>query len=181
VLLTSIRLAVRGLNRNKLRTVLTMLGMIIGVAAVMTMMALGNGAQQSVEQDVRSAGTNLIHVNAGNYTRGGEDSNIPSGLGAATTLVPADADAIGRDVIAAAGLGEHFGHPLGHGVGLEVHEDPRLSAVSSATLEPGMVVTVEPGIYLPGLGGVRIEDLVIVTENGCERLTGYPKELTTLG
>jgi Xaa-Pro aminopeptidase len=66
-------------------------------------------------------------------------------------------------------------------VGLEVHEDPRLSALSSATLEPGMVVTVEPGIYLPGLGGVRIEDLVIVTESGCERLTGYPKELTTLG
>jgi Xaa-Pro aminopeptidase len=91
------------------------------------------------------------------------------------------ADAIARDIIAAAGFGEHFGHPLGHGVGLEVHEDPRLSAVSSATLEPGMVVTVEPGIYLPGLGGVRIEDLVIVTENGCERLTGYPKELTTLG
>jgi Xaa-Pro aminopeptidase len=92
-----------------------------------------------------------------------------------------DADAIARDVIAAAGFGEHFGHPLGHGVGLEVHEDPRLSAVSSATLEPGMVVTVEPGVYLPGLGGVRIEDLVILTESGCERLTGYPKELTTLG
>jgi Xaa-Pro aminopeptidase len=92
-----------------------------------------------------------------------------------------DGDAIARDIIAAAGFGEHFGHPLGHGVGLEVHEDPRLSAVSSATLEPGMVVTVEPGIYLPGLGGVRIEDLVIVTESGCERLTGYPKELTTLG
>ena len=65
--------------------------------------------------------------------------------------------------------------------GLEIHEDPRLSAMSPATLEPGMVVTVEPGIYLPGLGGVRIEDLVIVTEDGCERLTGYPKELTTLG
>jgi Xaa-Pro aminopeptidase len=93
----------------------------------------------------------------------------------------ADADAIARDVIERAGHGERFGHPLGHGVGLEVHEDPRLSAVSSATLEPGMVVTVEPGIYLPGLGGVRIEDLVIVTESGCERLTGYPKELTTLG
>jgi Xaa-Pro aminopeptidase len=93
----------------------------------------------------------------------------------------AAADALGRDVIAAAGFGEHFGHPLGHGVGLEVHEGPRLAAASSATLEPGMVVTVEPGIYLPGLGGVRIEDLVIVTENGCERLTGYPKELTTLG
>ena len=98
MLLTSIRLAVRGLNRNKLRTVLTMLGMIIGVAAVMTMMALGNGAQQSVEQDVRSAGTNLIHVNAGNYTRGGEESRIATGLGSATTLTPEDAGAIGRGV-----------------------------------------------------------------------------------
>jgi Xaa-Pro aminopeptidase len=92
-----------------------------------------------------------------------------------------DADAIARDLIAEAGLGEFFGHPLGHGVGLEIHEDPRLSAVSAATLEAGMIVTVEPGIYLPGLGGVRIEDLVIVTGDGCERLTGYPKELTTLG
>ena len=92
-----------------------------------------------------------------------------------------EADGIARDIITAAGHGEHFGHPLGHGVGLEIHEDPRLSAISPATLEPGMVVTVEPGIYLPGLGGVRIEDLVIVTEDGCERLTGYPKELTTLG
>src|SRR5204863_1892253 len=94
MLYTSIRLAIRGLNRNKLRTVLTMLGMIIGVAAVMTMMALGNGAQQSVEQDVRSAGTNLIHVNAGNYTRGGEESRIATGLGSATTLTPEDAEAV---------------------------------------------------------------------------------------
>jgi len=98
MLLTSIRLAVRGLNRNKLRTMLTMLGMIIGVAAVMTMVALGNGAQQSVEQEVRSAGTSLIHVNAGNYTRGGEESKIASGLGAATTLTPADAEALGKGV-----------------------------------------------------------------------------------
>jgi putative ABC transport system permease protein len=98
MLLTSIRLAIRGLNRNKLRTILTMLGMIIGVAAVMTMVALGNGAQQSVEQDVRSAGTSLIHVNAGNYTRGGEESRIATGLGSATTLTPADADAIGESV-----------------------------------------------------------------------------------
>src|SRR3977135_2040323 len=98
MLLTSIRLAIRGLNRNKLRTILTMLGMIIGVAAVMTMVALGNGAQQSVEQDVRSAGTKLIHVNAGNSTRGGEESRISTGLGSATTLTSADADAIGASV-----------------------------------------------------------------------------------
>src|SRR5438477_12790954 len=98
MLRTSIRLAIRGLGRNALRTILTMLGMIIGVAAVMTMVALGNGAQRTVEQDVRSAGTNLVHVRAGNFTRGGEDSNIPSGLGSAATLVPTDADAIAREI-----------------------------------------------------------------------------------
>src|SRR5205807_4522207 len=85
LLLTSIRLAVRALRRNTLRTALTMLGMVIGVGAVVTMVALGNGAQRTVEQDVRSAGTNLVHVRAGNFTRGGEDSNIPSGLGSAAT------------------------------------------------------------------------------------------------
>ena len=94
LLITSLRIAVRALARNKLRTILTMLGMIIGVGAVVTMVALGNGAEQTVEQDVRSAGTNIIHVNAGNFTRGGEESNIATGLGSATTLVPADADAI---------------------------------------------------------------------------------------
>src|SRR3954447_13734429 len=98
MLRTSIRLAIRGLGRNTMRTILTMLGMIIGVAAVMTMVALGNGAQATVEQDVRSAGTNLVHVNAGNYTRGGEESRIATGLGAATTLTAADADAIAANV-----------------------------------------------------------------------------------
>src|SRR5512142_3536878 len=93
-ILMTFRIALKALNRNKLRTVLTMLGMIIGVGAVVTMVALGNGAQRTVEQDVRSAGTNIIHVNAGNFTRGGEESNIATGLGSATTLVPADADAI---------------------------------------------------------------------------------------
>ncbi|HEY7290663.1 MAG TPA: ABC transporter permease [Vicinamibacterales bacterium] len=92
--MTSLRLAVRALGRHPLRTALTMLGMTIGVGAVITMAALGRGAQQSVEQDVRSAGTNLIQVRAGNFTRGGESSNIPSGLGAATTLIVADADAV---------------------------------------------------------------------------------------
>ena len=94
MLLTSIRIAIRALGRHKLRTALTMLGMIIGVAAVMTMVALGNGAQESVEQDVRSAGTNLIHVNAGNFTRGGEESKIATGLGSA---IDADAGRRRRD------------------------------------------------------------------------------------
>jgi ABC-type antimicrobial peptide transport system permease subunit len=95
MLLTSFRIAIKALNRHKLRTTLTMLGMMIGVAAVITMVALGTGAKETVAQDVQSAGTNLIHVNAGNYTRGGEESNIATGLGSATTLTAADADAIG--------------------------------------------------------------------------------------
>jgi Xaa-Pro aminopeptidase len=89
-----------------------------------------------------------------------------------------DVDAVARQIIDAAGHGEHFGHGLGHGVGLEVHEAPRLATRSDAVLEPGNVVTVEPGVYLPGELGVRIEDLVVVTENGCEILTGLSKELT---
>jgi ABC-type antimicrobial peptide transport system permease subunit len=95
---TSVRIAIRSFARHKLRTALTMLGMIIGVAAVLTMVALGNGAQSNVEQEVRSAGTNLIDVNAGNFTRGGESSNIATGLGSATTLVPDDAAAIAKTV-----------------------------------------------------------------------------------
>lgn len=89
-----------------------------------------------------------------------------------------DVDATARAIIEAAGYGERFGHGLGHGVGLEVHEGPRLSRPSNDVLEAGQLVTVEPGIYLPGVGGVRIEDLVVVTESGCDILTGYTKGLT---
>jgi len=88
-----------------------------------------------------------------------------------------DIDAIARKVIEAAGHGEHFGHSLGHGIGLAVHEQPRLAPDQEGKLAPGMVVTVEPGIYLPEWGGVRIEDDVLVTPDGCEVLTSVPKEL----
>jgi len=91
-----------------------------------------------------------------------------------------DVDGVARGIISEAGYGQYFGHGLGHGVGLEVHEAPRLNKLSSAVLEPGMIVTVEPGIYLPEKGGVRIEDLVVVTEDGCERLTTTPKDLRIL-
>lgn len=86
-----------------------------------------------------------------------------------------EVDAVARDIITEAGFGEQFGHGLGHGVGLQVHETPRLSARSEDVLEAGMVVTVEPGIYIEDWGGVRIEDLVVVTEDGCEVLTNTPK------
>ena len=93
---TSFRIAIRALGRHKLRTALTMLGMTIGVAAVIAMVGLGTGARETVSDNLQSAGTTLINVRAGNYTRGGSESNIPSGLGAATTLTPADAVEIGK-------------------------------------------------------------------------------------
>ncbi len=91
-----------------------------------------------------------------------------------------DVDAAARDVIARAGYGEYFGHGTGHGVGLEIHEWPQISSRSDDILEAGMVLTVEPGIYLPGVGGVRIEDTVLVTDEGAQVLTVSPKALRML-
>ncbi|MDD5219525.1 MAG: Xaa-Pro peptidase family protein [Candidatus Bipolaricaulis sp.] len=87
-----------------------------------------------------------------------------------------EVDAAAREVIRKAGYGERFGHGLGHGIGLEVHERPGLSPLSKDTLAVGMVTTIEPGIYLPGVGGVRIEDDVVIVEGGCEVITGFPKD-----
>jgi Xaa-Pro aminopeptidase len=90
-------------------------------------------------------------------------------------------DAVARDLITDAGFGDAFGHGLGHGVGLEIHEAPRISREGTDTLRPGMVVTIEPGIYLEGLGGVRIEDLVVVTDGGCRVLSQAPKASVSSG
>lgn len=86
-------------------------------------------------------------------------------------------DSAARQVISDAGYGNNFGHGLGHGVGLEIHEGPTLNPQSADVLQPGMVITIEPGIYLPELGGVRIEDLVVVTDNGYKNLTSLSKDL----
>jgi len=88
-----------------------------------------------------------------------------------------DVDGVARRLIDAAGHGEQFGHGLGHGVGLEIHEAPRLSQRTDDVLEAGNIVTVEPGVYLPERFGVRIEDLVAVTDDGCAILNGLPKDL----
>lgn len=91
-----------------------------------------------------------------------------------------DVDAAAREVIAGAGYAENFGHGLGHGVGLQIHEAPGISAAATGTLRAGAVVTVEPGVYLPGRGGVRIEDTLAVGERTPELLTRFPKDLTVI-
>jgi Xaa-Pro aminopeptidase len=91
-----------------------------------------------------------------------------------------EVDAAGRKVLKKAGLGRYFTHSTGHGVGLEIHEGPRIAAGQKETLRPGMVITIEPGLYFPGKWGVRIEDMVAVTETGCEVLTPTKKDFLAL-
>ncbi|MCF6409097.1 M24 family metallopeptidase [Pseudalkalibacillus salsuginis] len=91
-----------------------------------------------------------------------------------------EVDALPRDFIKAKGYGEYFGHGAGHGIGLDIHENPFFSTTGNNVVQAGMVVTVEPGIYLPGIGGVRIEDDILITDNGIEVLTHSPKELLVL-
>lgn len=86
-------------------------------------------------------------------------------------------DMTARGIIERAGFGPMFGHGLGHGIGLDIHENPRVFKTTSTVLEPGMVVTIEPGIYLPGVGGVRIEDDILITERGAKNLCSLPKDL----
>jgi len=103
-------------------------------------------------------------------------------IAAVQSGVPAkDVDAAARKVITAAGFGEHFTHGLGHGIGLEVHEAPRVRMNSNDVLETGMVITLEPGIYVPGWGGVRVEDDFLVTKDGAIRLTTLPRDPNAIG
>ena len=173
----NIRLALRSLNRNRLRTLLTMLGIIIGVAAVLTMVGLGGGARAAVQNNVKSAGTNLVFVKAGNYTRGGESVGIATGLGAATTLVPADAQAIHDNVIGILNLspevntrtfeaaGEAREFTVVHGV------DVTYADMYAWDLKPGRMFT-EPEVQ-------SAAKLVVVGQGLAESL--FPKGTSPLG
>jgi len=100
--------------------------------------------------------------------------------GAKAGLMGKDIDAIARNYIAEQGFKDNFGHGLGHGVGLEIHEEPRFSPSGNITIKEGMVITVEPGIYVQGLGGVRIEDIIVIESDGCKILTQSTKEVIIL-
>jgi Xaa-Pro aminopeptidase len=108
-------------------------------------------------------------------------ANERAAVGVRAGMTGRDADAIARQYIERAGYGELFGHSLGHGIGLEVHEAPRLAKTAEGALPEGAVVTIEPGVYRPGWGGVRIEDDVVLGADGPEILTQFPRELIELG
>ena len=100
--------------------------------------------------------------------------------GACRGAVGKAVDLIARDIITNAGYGDYFGHGLGHGVGLEIHEEPRFSPSGNMVIEDGVVITVEPGIYLPGLGGVRIEDMILINGDKPVNFTSSTKEMLIL-
>jgi Xaa-Pro aminopeptidase len=109
------------------------------------------------------------------------EATVSASAGVRAGMRGRDADAIARDYIESRGFGALFGHSLGHGIGLEVHEGPRLSRTAEAPLPPAAVVTIEPGIYKPGWGGVRIEDDVFLADDGPVVLTSFPRELLVIG
>jgi Xaa-Pro aminopeptidase len=109
------------------------------------------------------------------------EANALASSGVRAGMTGRDADAIARHYIDRAGFGELFGHSLGHGIGLEVHEAPRLARTAESGLPDGAVVTIEPGVYRPGWGGVRIEDDVVLDSDGPHILTDFPRELLELG
>jgi Xaa-Pro aminopeptidase len=108
------------------------------------------------------------------------EANMKGVKGTKPGMTGKEADDLTRNYIEEKGYGKYFGHSTGHGIGLEVHEGPTLSKRSDKVLQPGMVVTIEPGIYIASVGGCRIEDDIVITENGNERLTFAPKELIQL-
>ena len=115
------------------------------------------------------------HENYGEIWQIVLQANAAAAAGIEAGIPGNEADALARDVIEAAGYGDNFGHSLGHGIGLYIHEYPRMSRIVEAPVEEGAVVTIEPGIYLPGAFGVRLEDVALVTKDGVEILTGVPK------
>jgi Xaa-Pro aminopeptidase len=132
-----------------------------------------------------SDSTRTVHVGRPSSKAGKMYDAVQEAQAAAIETVKAgvsvgEVDWAARSVLKKKGLARHFTHSTGHGVGLEIHEPPRLAAGQSEILRPGMVVTIEPGIYVEGSGGVRIEDMVVVTERGCEVLAPTSKELITI-
>jgi Xaa-Pro dipeptidase len=110
-----------------------------------------------------------------------QDANAAGRAAAKPGAACADVDRAARDVIVQAGYGKYFTHRTGHGIGMEGHEDPYIRGDNMQPLEPGMAFTVEPGIYLPGRNGVRIEDNVVVTPEGMDCLSSMPRELRVIG
>jgi Xaa-Pro aminopeptidase len=132
----------------------------------------GYHSDETVTVAVGSPDENLLQIH-----RVVKDAHDQAIAAVAPGMACSAVDAIARQHIVNCGYGEYFGHGLGHGVGLEVHEKPTVSSRSTQYLQEGMIITIEPGIYVPGLGGVRIEDLLVVTATGCRVLSGVDKEL----